>query len=105
MLLDIKGTTRDVLSNEFIFDGKKFEIFDTAGQRSKQGKIEKFGYKKAQKISKEIDHFLILIDKNTKKIDIKQIIKDFLVEENYTHIETKSDQYQYNQKILKLAII
>ena len=23
--------TRDVLSNEFVFDGKMFEIFDTAG--------------------------------------------------------------------------
>jgi tRNA modification GTPase len=67
IVTNIKGTTRDVLSNEFIFDGRKFEIFDTAGQRSKQGKIEKFGYKKAQTISKEIDHFLILIDKNTKK--------------------------------------
>ena len=52
IVTNIKGTTRDVLSNEFIFDGRKFEIFDTAGQRSKQGKIEKFGYKKAQTISK-----------------------------------------------------
>ena len=102
IVTNIKGTTRDVLSNEFIFDGRKFEIFDTAGQRSKQGKIEKFGYKKAQTISKEIDHFLILIDKNTKKIDIQQIIKDFLVEENYTIIETKSDQFDYRSKNIKV---
>ena len=102
IVTNIKGTTRDVLSNEFIFDGRKFEIFDTAGQRSKQGKIEKFGYKKAQIISKEIDHFLILIDKNTKKIDIQQIIKDFLVEENYTIIETKSDQFDYRSKNIKV---
>ena len=102
IVTDIKGTTRDVLSNEFIFEGRKFEIFDTAGQRSKQGKIEKFGYKKAQVISKEIDHFLILIDKNTKKIDIKQIIKDFSVEENYTIIETKSDQFEYKSENIKV---
>ena len=102
IVTNIKGTTRDVLSNEFIFEGRKFEIFDTAGQRSKQGKIEKFGYKKAQKISKEIDHFLILIDKNTKKIDIQQIIKDFSVEENYTIIETKSDQFDYRSKNIKV---
>jgi len=102
IVTNIKGTTRDVLSNEFIFDGRKFEIFDTAGQRSKQGKIEKFGYKKAQTISKEIDHFLILIDKNTKKIDIQQIIKDFLVKENYTIIETKSDQFDYRSKNIKV---
>ena len=102
IVTDIKGTTRDVLSNEFIFEGRKFEIFDTAGQRSKQGKIEKFGYKKAQAISKEIDHFLILIDKNTKKIDIKQIIQDFLVEDNHTIIETKSDQFKYKSKNIKV---
>jgi tRNA modification GTPase len=102
IVTDIKGTTRDVLSNEFIFEGRKFEIFDTAGQRSKQGKIEKFGYKKAQTISKEIDHFLILIDKNTKKNDIKQIIEDFSVEENYTIIETKSDQFEYKSENIKV---
>jgi tRNA modification GTPase len=102
IVTDIKGTTRDVLSNEFIFEGRKFEIFDTAGQRSKQGKIEKFGYKKAQVISKEIDHFLILIDKNTKKNDIKQIIEDFSVEENYTIIETKSDQFEYKSENIKV---
>ena len=102
IVTDIKGTTRDVLSNEFIFEGRKFEIFDTAGQRSKQGKIEKFGYKKAQVISKEIDHFLILIDKNTKKNDIKQIIEDFSVKENYTIIETKSDQFEYKSENIKV---
>ena len=63
---------------------------------------EKFGYKKAQTISKEIDHFFILIDKNTKKIDINHIIKDFLVKENYTIIETKSDQFDYRSKNIKV---
>ena len=43
-----KGTTRDVLSNHIIVDEKKFEIFDTAGQRTKQGKIERYGYQKVK---------------------------------------------------------
>ncbi len=103
IVTDIKGTTRDILSNEFIFDGKKFEIFDTAGQRSKQGKIEKYGYKKAQSISKDIDHFLVLADKNTKKSDIKQLFDDFSVGDNHTLILTKSDQYQYKSKNIKIS--
>jgi hypothetical protein len=37
-----------------------------------------------------------------KKIDIQQIIKDFLVEENYTIIETKSDQFDYRSKNIKV---
>ena len=102
IVTDIKGTTRDILSNEFLFDGKKFEIYDTAGQRTKQGKIEKFGYKKAQKISKEIDHFFVLIDQNTKKADISQITKDFSIDNNYTLIETKSDIYPYKSDNIKI---
>ena len=102
IVTNIKGTTRDVLSNEFLFYGKKFEIFDTAGHRSKQGKIEKFGYKKAQTESKEIDHFFVLIDQNTKKSDIKQLLSDFDIGKNYTLIETKSDIYQYKSRNIKI---
>ena len=102
IVTNIKGTTRDVLSNEFLFYGKKFEIFDTAGHRSKQGKIEKFGYKKAQTVSKEIDYFFLLIDQNTKKSDIKQLLSDFDIGKNYTLIETKSDIYQYKSSNIKI---
>ena len=103
IVTNIKGTTRDVLSNEFVFDGKMFEIFDTAGHRDKQGKIEKFGYRKAQSISKDIDHFLLLIDKNTKKADLRHLINDFSIGKNHTIIETKSDQYSYNSKNIKIS--
>ena len=103
IVTDIKGTTRDVLSNEFIFDSMRFEIYDTAGQRLKQGKIEKFGYRKAQSISKDIDHFLLLIDKNTKKADLRHLINDFAIGKNHTIIETKSDQYSYNSKNIKIS--
>ena len=102
IVTEIKGTTRDILSNQIIIDGKKFEIFDTAGQRSKQGRIEKFGYKKAQKLSKEIDHFFILKDKKTKNSDLNQLFKDFDINKNFTIIETKSDKFSYNSKNIKI---
>ena len=102
IVTNIKGTTRDVLSNEFVFDGKMFEIFDTAGYRDKQGKIEKYGYKKAQKISMEIDHFFVLIDQNTKKSDISTLLKDFMIHKNYSLIETKSDIYKYKTENIKI---
>ena len=102
IVTNIKGTTRDILSNEFIINSNRFEIFDTAGQRSKQGKIEKYGYKKAQKISKEIDHFFVLIDQNTKKSDISALLKDFMIHKNYSLIETKSDIYKYKTDNIKI---
>ena len=102
IVTNIKGTTRDVLSNEFIFDGKMFEIFDTAGHRDKQGKIEKFGYKKAQQLSSEIDHFFVLSDKYSSKKQISSLKRDFGIKNNYTLVETKSDQYQYQSKNVKI---
>ena len=102
IVTNIKGTTRDVLSNEFVFDGKNYELFDTAGHRDKQGKIEKFGYKKAQQISLDIDHFFILSDKYTTKKQMNLIKKDFNIKKNFTLIETKSDQYQYKSKNIKI---
>ena len=102
IVTNIKGTTRDVLSNEFVFDGKMFEIFDTAGHRDKQGKIEKVGYKKAQQLSSEIDHFFILSEKQSTKKQINSLKKDFGIKNNYTLVETKSDQYQYQSKNVKI---
>ena len=102
IVTNIKGTTRDVLSNEFVFDGKNYELFDTAGHRDKQGKIEKVGYKKAQQISSDIDHFFILSDKYTTKKQMNLIKSDFNIKKNFTLIETKSDQYQYKSKNIKI---
>ena len=102
IVTNIKGTTRDVLANELVFDGKKYELFDTAGHRDKQGKIEKFGYKKAQQISSDIDHFLILSDKHTTKKQIISLKSDFKINSNFTLVETKSDQYQNNSKNIKI---
>ena len=102
IVTNIKGTTRDVLSNQFVFDGKMFEIFDTAGHRDKQGKIEKFGYKKAQQLSSEIDHFFVLSDKYSSKKQISSLKRDFGIKNNYTLVETKSDQYQYQSKNVKI---
>ncbi len=102
IVTNIKGTTRDILSNEFIINSNRFEIFDTAGQRSKQGKIERYGYKKAQKISRDIDHFFVLIDQNTKKSDISTLLKDFMIHKNYSLIETKSDIYKYKSDNIKI---
>ena len=102
IVTNIKGTTRDVLSNQFFFDGKMFEIFDTAGYRDRQGKIEKVGYKKAQQLSSEIDHFFVLSDKYSTKKQINSLKRDFVIKNNYSLVETKSDQYQYQSKNVKI---
>ena len=91
IVTNLKGTTRDIISENFIFDNKHFKLFDTAGYRKKQGKVEMIGYKKALDISKKIDHFLIIFSGQLTKKNLKRIISDFSIGSNYSLIGNKSD--------------
>ena len=91
IVTNIKGTTRDIISENMIYDHKTFKIFDTAGYRKKQGKVELIGYKKAVKISKDIDHFFIVFNRQLTRTALKRMISDFSIGTNYTLISNKSD--------------
>ena len=91
IVTNIKGTTRDIISENMIYDHKTFKIFDTAGYRKKQGKVELIGYKKAVKISKDIDHFFIVFNGKLTRTALKRMISDFSIGTNYTLISNKSD--------------
>ena len=91
IVTNIKGTTRDIISENMIYDHKTFKIFDTAGYRKKQGKVELIGYKKAVKISKDIDHFFIVFNRKLTRTALKRMISDFSIGTNYTLISNKSD--------------
>ena len=91
IVTNIKGTTRDIISENIIYDHKTFKIFDTAGYRKKQGKVELIGYKKAVKISKDIDHFFIVFNGKLTRTALKRMISDFSIGTNYTFISNKSD--------------
>lgn len=91
IVTNIKGTTRDIISENMIYNHKTFKIFDTAGYRKKQGKVELIGYKKALKISKDIDHFFIVFNGKLTKTALKRMINDFSIGTNYTLISNKSD--------------
>ena len=91
IVTNIKGTTRDIISENMIYNHKTFKIFDTAGYRKKQGKVELIGYKKALKISKNIDHFFIVFNGKFTRKALKRMINDFSIGTNYTLISNKSD--------------
>ena len=60
IVTNIKGTTRDIISENIIYDNN-FKIFDTAGYRKKQGKVELIGYKKAIKLVRILTTFLLFL--------------------------------------------
>ena len=96
IVTNIKGTTRDIISENIIYDNKTFKIFDTAGYRKKQGKVELIGYKKAIKVSEDIDHFFIVFNGLLTQTALKRMISDFSIGANYSLICNKSDIQKNN---------
>ena len=59
---DIEGTTRDYLESYANFDGIPVRLFDTAGLRETQDKIEGIGVERAKDLSLEADLVMYLVD-------------------------------------------
>ncbi|BBA84748.1 tRNA modification GTPase MnmE [endosymbiont of Euscepes postfasciatus] len=109
IISNISGTTRDVVDYNLWINGILFNIYDTAGIRETNDKLELLGIEKTIEKIINSDHILYVIDKelNTKNINIDNIINNLLKNNNininniknipYTIIKNKSDIY--NEKI------
>ena len=63
------GTTRDIINAEINIYGIPIKLFDTAGIRDSDNKVEKIGIDKAKKLSKIADLKLNIYDKKIDKDD------------------------------------
>ncbi len=88
---DIKGTTRDVITESVLFEGIQLNIIDTAGIRKSKNKIETIGIDKTYDSIKKADLILFLID-SSKKIDKneKEILEK-IKNKNYILVKNKGD--------------
>jgi tRNA modification GTPase len=59
---DIPGTTRDMIEDEFVVEGIKFRLIDTAGLRDTQDTIEAIGVARTQQKMKQASLILYLFD-------------------------------------------
>ncbi|BAC44605.1 tRNA uridine-5-carboxymethylaminomethyl(34) synthesis GTPase MnmE [Malacoplasma penetrans] len=88
---DIKGTTRDLVTESINLEGLLLNFIDTAGIRESKNKIENIGIKKTMASIKEADLILFLID-DSKKIDKKEKeILNLIKNKNYIIVKNKSD--------------
>ena len=62
IVTDIPGTTRDLIEETSSFGSFHFHLIDTAGIRKASSKIEKEGIKRSEKIFKEADLVLLVLD-------------------------------------------
>ena len=63
------GTTRDIINAEISINGVPIKLFDTAGIRDSDNKVEKIGINKAMKLFKIADLKLNVYDKKIDKSD------------------------------------
>ena len=72
IVTDIEGTTRDTLSESYLYNGVRFNVIDTAGIRESSDKVEQQGIQRAIQSQKEADIVLHIIDNNIKNATILQ---------------------------------
>ncbi len=56
------GTTRDIISEQVLWEGMPITFYDTAGMRDTEGMVEKIGIERARELSKKVDLRLLLLD-------------------------------------------
>ena len=83
------GTTRDIINAEININGIPIKLFDTAGIRDSDNKVEKIGIDKAKKLSKIADLKLNIYD--------KMINKDGDLKKNEINIINKCDELNEGQ--------
>lgn len=97
IVTDIEGTTRDCIDERIIIKGIPITIIDTAGFRKTTDSVEKIGISKSEKIIKEADIVLYLMDSN------KSIAENKIPQhEDLVNCETKKIIFVQN-KIDKLC--
>lgn len=80
IVTDIAGTTRDIVEGSVNVKGITLHLFDTAGIRESQDRVEKIGIHKAKKTIEDADLVLLVLDASEKLTkedeDLLEMTKD-----------------------------
>ncbi len=93
---DIKGTTRDVVESDIVFNGINIKLLDTAGIRASNDEIESQGIKKSLDAINEANLIIYLKDP-TDDSDDPEILKSIQGKE-YIEVYNKKDLKQVPNK-------
>ena len=91
IVTDIAGTTRDVVEGHANIDGVVLHLFDTAGIRKSDDKIESIGIERSKKAIKEADIVVVVLDGSNEIEKEDQEILDFAKEYNPIVVYNKND--------------
>lgn len=102
-----KGTTRDTLTESYVYKGVRFNLTDTAGIRKAESLPEKMGVERAESALKQADVTVIVNDAGDEDKDgfiagIKEKAKgEVIVVENKTDIYNKEKPFSIGVSALK----
>ena len=97
IVTDIAGTTRDVVEGHINIDGVVLHLYDTAGIRDSEDKIESIGIEKSKKTIKEADIVVVLLDSSNELDEEDKQILEYTKEYNPIVVYNKDDKNKSNQ--------
>ncbi len=88
IVTDEKGTTRDTLTEKYIYKGLKFNLTDTAGLREATSLPEKIGIERAKNAANESDVVLVITEEGKiDGIELEKFSGKIIIVENKTDIK------------------
>ena len=104
IVTDIAGTTRDVVEGHASIDGVVLHLFDTAGIRDSNDKIESIGIEKSKKTIKDADIVVVVLDNSDNLDDEDRQILEFTKSYNPIIVYNKGDISSRQNKLAISAL-
>ena len=99
IVTDIAGTTRDVVEGSANIDGVVLHLFDTAGIRESNDKIESIGIEKSKKTIQEADIVVVVLDSTSNLDEEDRQILEYTEEYNPIVVYNKNDESSSNNEL------
>ena len=92
IVTDIKGTTRDSITESFMYKGIKLNLIDTAGIRETTDVVENLGIEKSKQNLQRADVVLFVLDGSEKEDEEDKQIEKLLSGREYITLINKTDK-------------
>ncbi|MGN1201443.1 MAG: tRNA uridine-5-carboxymethylaminomethyl(34) synthesis GTPase MnmE, partial [Candidatus Caccovivens sp.] len=92
IVTDIQGTTRDSITESFIYNGIKINLIDTAGIRQTEDKVESIGIERSKQSLNFADIILFVLDGSEKMTEEDKEIESLLADKRVIYVVNKIDK-------------
>ena len=103
IVTDIAGTTRDIVEGHANIDGVVLHLYDTAGIRESNDKIESIGIERSKKTIQEADIVVVVLDSSSSLDDEDKQILEYTKDYNPIVVYNKDDR-NINNKLSVSAL-